>query len=239
MGNFLTDVLKKDQRYASDAKISDPALLEPVTRQAVAAILVEAKRDYGLDLVLFESYRSQARQGQLYEAGATQLRRVGVHGYGLAGDLVKVVKGQLSWDGDYSFLGVLAQKHGLIWGGDWGEPDKPHSFRDNDHVQRCAVRDQQKLFAGLWYPGPDYNPYGDAAAVSCRLTSPMMRGAGIFQIQCRLRDFGFLLDKADGKYGPKTAAAVKLLQKKHNLPETGVVDEATAAAIAALGGTHA
>ena len=163
MSNFYRDIIQKDRRFRSTDRIADPALLEPVTRQAVAAILART-RDLGMELMVFETYRSQERQAALFEQGVTQLRQVGVHHYGLAADLVKVIEGQPSWDGDCAFMGRLARKYNLIWGGDWGEPEKTHNFRDYDHVQRCRVSAQPLLFSGTWYPEADYNPYGTVAA---------------------------------------------------------------------------
>jgi hypothetical protein len=84
-----------------------------------------------------------------------------VHHYGLACDIVRVVGGEPSWKGDFSFLGQLAHSSGLIWGGDWGAPNIKHSFIDSVHVQRCTVARQGDLFAGTWYPDDSYNPYAD------------------------------------------------------------------------------
>lgn len=157
MANFFTDVIQKDPRFLSTSRIDDVALLEPVTRAAVAAIIQDAKT-HGMELMVFETYRSQARQQALFNQGASKLLKVGVHHYGLACDLVKNVGGSPSWKGDFSLLGVLAKSHGLIWGGDWGQPGIHHSFVDSDHVQRCSIADQVKLFAGTWYPDAGYVP---------------------------------------------------------------------------------
>lgn len=153
--SFYTDVLQKDSRFHSTTPIRDPALLEPVTRAAVAAIIADAKAE-GIELMILETYRSQELQQIYFTRGATQLRTVGVHHYGLACDLGIVVAGQVNWKADYSILGRLAAKHDLVWGGDWGDPADPHSFRDYDHVQRIAVADQGRLFAGTWYPDENY-----------------------------------------------------------------------------------
>lgn len=155
--SFYTDVIQQDPRYTSVGRICAADLLEPVTRAAVEAIMI-ASANNGIPLIAFETYRSQARQAQLYAAGATQLRTVGVHAYGLACDLVKDVGGQPSWDGDFSFLRPLALAHGLVWGGDWGDSTVHHSFVDMVHVQRINVADQPKLFSGAWYPDADYAP---------------------------------------------------------------------------------
>ncbi|WP_295677141.1 M15 family metallopeptidase [uncultured Mucilaginibacter sp.] len=158
MANFYEEVIKNDPRFNSTECINDINLLEPVTRALVQQIIAAAAAQ-GLALMVFETFRSQARQQQLFDQGVTQLRTVGVHNYGLACDIVKNVGGEPSWDGSFAVLGQLAHSHQLIWGGDWGHPEVPHSFYDWDHVQRCTVAMQSRLFAGAWYPADDYNPY--------------------------------------------------------------------------------
>jgi peptidoglycan hydrolase-like protein with peptidoglycan-binding domain len=51
--------------------------------------------------------------------------------------------------------------------------------------------------------------------------------------QKALAEAGYYEGKIDGIYGPTTVAAVQSLQKAHDLPETGTVDKATAAALQA------
>ena len=160
MGNFFTDVISKDSRFSSANRVADPLLLEPVTRQLVQQI-VDAAGNMGIAVMIFETYRSQARQQELFNNGATKLRTVGVHQFGLACDIVRVIGGEPSWKGDFSFLGQLAHSSGLIWGGDWGDPGIKHSFVDSVHVQRCTVARQGDLFAGNFYPDNEYNPYTD------------------------------------------------------------------------------
>ncbi len=158
MGSFFQDVIMKDPRFTSTDRISDVQLLEPVTRAAVQGMIDDAAAQ-GIALMVFETYRSQERQALLFSQGKSQLKTVGVHHFGLACDIVKSVHGQPSWDGDFSFFAALAKGRGLIWGGDWGTPQQPHSFRDTDHVQRCSVGMQSALFALRWYPDDLYNPY--------------------------------------------------------------------------------
>src|SRR6266849_9159574 len=162
MANFYTDVISADPRFDSVTRVNDINLLEPITRQAVAAVIADASA-MGIDLMVFETYRSQARQQEPFHQGASKLRVVGVHHYGLACDLVKAVAGEPSWKGDFSFLGKLAHDHRLIWGGDWGDPSVPHTFVDAVHVQRCAVSMQPALFRGSFYPDAQYDPYAAAA----------------------------------------------------------------------------
>lgn len=160
MGNFFTDVISADPRFNSTTRVHDLALLEPITRELVQKIVAGAKT-MGIDVMVFETYRSQARQQDLFHQGASKLQKVGVHHYGLACDIVKVINGEPSWKGDFSFLGELAHSAGLIWGGDWGDPSVKPSFIDAVHVQRCTVARQSELFAGTFYPDDTYNPYHD------------------------------------------------------------------------------
>ena len=157
--SFFTDVIQADPRYSSTNRINDMALLEPVTRAAVQAI-IDAAAAQGHRMVVTETFRSQARQEALFAQGATQLRVVGVHGYGLAADLLMLgPDGAADWEGaDYSILKGLAEAQGLLWGGDWGDSTIAHSFRDLDHVQRINVADQPRLFSGAWYPDDNYRP---------------------------------------------------------------------------------
>jgi hypothetical protein len=157
MGNFYTDVIKKDPRFKSTKPIGDMKLLEPVTRQKVQQIIDDAAA-LGIKLMVYETYRSQERQELLYQQKATQLETVGVHHYGLACDLVKDVGGHPSWKGDFKFIQKLAKKNGFIWGGDWGKPGVKPKLYDPGHVQRCTVARQKALFNGTWYPDDDYDP---------------------------------------------------------------------------------
>jgi D-alanyl-D-alanine carboxypeptidase len=160
MGNFYRDVIQKSPKLRSRRRVADLNLLEPVTRKRVRAIIADAKQ-HGLKLMVFETYRSESRQTDLFNNGATKLKKVGVHHYGLACDLVRDINGEPSWNGDFSLLGTLARHHGLIWGGDWGKPNIPHSFIDSVHVQRCTLERQADLFRGKFYPAASYNPYTD------------------------------------------------------------------------------
>lgn len=62
-------------------------------------------------------------------------------------------------------------------------------------------------------------------------------------LQQALSDLGHYKGEVDGVYGPETVAAVRAVQKAHDLPQTGTVDRATTLAIqadlAAKGGTSA
>lgn len=156
--SFHSEVIRNDPRFVSTSRISALELLEPITRDAVQRIIDDC-RALGFEMMVFETFRSQARQQQLFTQGATHLRTVGVHNYGLACDIVKNAGGEPSWKGDFSFLASIARQHRMIWGGDWGTPGQIHSFVDSVHVQRCSIARQPSLFTGTWYPDDIYDPW--------------------------------------------------------------------------------
>src|ERR1700730_15038379 len=114
--SFFTNIIQKDWRFRSTVAVNDLRLLEPTFRTIIIAIVNDALVEH-VQLGVLETYRSVERQEQLFEAGATQLRHVGVHHYGLACDLGIMIGGQVNWKADYSILGRLAKKHGIVWGG--------------------------------------------------------------------------------------------------------------------------
>jgi hypothetical protein len=164
MPNFYDTVIRNSPAFRSDAVCKDTALLEPGTRAAVLALLADAKTQ-NIDLRLLETYRSQTRQSALFTKHATQLRTVGCHGYGVAADFGVFVDGKYAEDNKpYIFLRVMARKHGLISGQDWGHAAENTTFVDSGHVQRVPVWRQSALFSDSWYPPETYDPYQDEAA---------------------------------------------------------------------------
>ena len=162
--SFYTDFIKKDPRFNSTNICRDVALLEPGFRAKVQALLDKAHAD-GHDIRIAEAFRSQARQAQLFEQGYTQLKKVGVHNYGLACDFNLFVNGKYETDGqEYSFLLGYGKELKFISGIDWGTPWQKHTFHDWDHIQNVPVFRQTALFSGSWYPDSNYNPIQDTIA---------------------------------------------------------------------------
>ncbi len=66
-----------------------------------------------------------------------------------------------------------------------------------------------------------------------RVTSPMMAGMDVLEVQRRLTALGYVVGVLDGIYGPMTAAAVRAFQRDRALQMDGVVGPKTRAALAA------
>lgn len=162
--SFYTEVIQKSPLFKSTNVCKDVNMLEPGFRAKVQQVLDQAHKD-GHDLRIAETFRSQARQAQLFQQGYTQLRKVGVHNFGLACDFSLFINGKYEGDGEkYSFLLDYGKKFNFISGIDWGTPWQKHSFHDWDHIQDVPVFRQNELFALTWYPSTDYNPIADEIA---------------------------------------------------------------------------
>ena len=168
--NFYTDVIMKSPHFHSPAIYKGFDLLEPEFRAKVEKFQAFAK-EKGHVVEVVETYRSPARQRQLYAEGWTQLKNIGVHGYGLAVDFSLYINGKYDPRGaDYTAFVALAKEAGILSGIDWGTPCEHHSFHDYDHLQGIPVFRQNQLFAGVWYPGPGYDPWEDQKAHGINVT---------------------------------------------------------------------
>ena len=72
---------------------------------------------------------------------------------------------------------------------------------------------------------------GPAIARSSRneTTPPQVKSSTLKEAQQKLNDEGYNAGRADGKWGTKTAEAVKSFQEKNKLPVTGKLDKQTLA----------
>jgi peptidoglycan LD-endopeptidase CwlK len=117
----------------------DTTLLYPpflLRLQALLEVAMAAQRAYWV----VEGYRSYERSDELYAQGRTVPGPIvtnaqggeSAHNFGIAADLV--LDGFLDRAGlqpdyrpaSYDILGMLAPRHGLVWGGSWQFKDRPH-----------------------------------------------------------------------------------------------------------------
>lgn len=144
MSDFYTEIIMMDPRFQSLERVADINLLEPATRQKVLNLMEDAKKN-GIELAIYETYRSQQRQLELFKRGQSKLRTVGGHHYGLACDLFRFAKGDPSLKEDFILLGQLANANGLVWGGDWCGPSARYTFYDPVPMQRYGVAFQMNI----------------------------------------------------------------------------------------------
>jgi hypothetical protein len=115
----------------------DPGkLLKPFA--AKLNTLFKRMRARGFKPMLWEAFRSPARAGRLADKGTGI--RLSMHSLGAAVDIVDADK---LWGASRAFwdaLGFEAGRLGLVWGGLWRSPDRPH-------VQALTVSDQNAFRA--------------------------------------------------------------------------------------------
>lgn len=106
--------------------------LSPQAQVACNLFITECKKA-GLNVLITETYRPQARQNYLYEQGRTRPGKIVTwtkssrHTGKMAWDICKNVKGQeYSDNAFFDSCGKIARSLGITWGGTWSTPDKPH-----------------------------------------------------------------------------------------------------------------
>jgi peptidoglycan L-alanyl-D-glutamate endopeptidase CwlK len=93
---------------------------------------LDAVRQSGYMLEIFEAYRTPARSSYLYEQGRTRDGKIvtnakawqSLHNYGLAVDLIYKPDGRWSWEGDFDTPAKIMVAYDFEWLGNKG--DKPH-----------------------------------------------------------------------------------------------------------------
>ncbi len=106
--------------------------LNPKAQEACNLFLQECSRK-GLKVRITETYRSQERQNELYAQGRTAKGNIVTwtkksrHTSRMAWDICQNVKGQEYSDNNFfKNCGKIAEDLGIIWGGNWKTPDRPH-----------------------------------------------------------------------------------------------------------------
>ena len=72
---------------------------------------------------------------------------------------------------------------------------------------------------------------GSGSVEGLRLTSPLTTGAEVRALQNALVDAGYDVGGVDGAFGSFTETSLRVFQRDHELPITGMVDVATATAL--------
>lgn len=160
--SWYSEKIKTNPAYMFIGRVNAVDMLYPPFACAIIKLFAKARSE-GLMICLYETYRSQERQLELFNKGATKLKKNGMHHFGVAADLVFLnTNGNPSWDGKYNWarMGYIGQNLGLEWGGSWVD------FRDMPHFQfiPATVSKQAKIVAEN-YPSYASSINNDARAL--------------------------------------------------------------------------
>lgn len=111
----------------------DISALTENAQLACNMFLTECKKA-GLKVRITETYRSQRRQNELYAQGRTSPGSIVTwtknsrHTSRRAWDICQDIKGKEydTSEGFFDKCGAVAKRLGIIWGGSWKTPDRPH-----------------------------------------------------------------------------------------------------------------
>jgi hypothetical protein len=112
--------------------INDLKSLHPFFRDQIVR-LIELCKAKGIELAIVETYRTHAKQheyktmGKKYTSSGAGRSK---HQYGLAIDVVPIVKSVAVWDNValWKKIGTIGERLGLRWGGRWRNPYDPGHF---------------------------------------------------------------------------------------------------------------
>jgi len=112
--------------------INDLKSLHPFFRDQIAKLIKLCKAK-GIELAIVETYRTHAKQHEYKTMGkkyTSSKAGQSKHQYGLAIDVVPVVKSVAVWDNIalWKKIGTIGERLGLRWGGRWRDPYDPGHF---------------------------------------------------------------------------------------------------------------
>jgi len=148
----------KPKRLPYDPKgILKSGRLHPQLITRITKVLEEAQKE-GLNVFLYEGYRSIKKQDILFQSGRGVTRASGgnsFHNYGLAADIIFYDKnGNPSWaeHHDWKTLGKIGKKWGFKWGGDFSALNDRTHFEYHPDLNLADVKETYKKqgIKGVW-----------------------------------------------------------------------------------------
>jgi peptidoglycan L-alanyl-D-glutamate endopeptidase CwlK len=227
--------------------------VNPELASRIRAMAADLKAQ-GIDIRVTDSLRTVEEQNDLYAQGRTKPGNIvtnakggsSYHNYGLAVDIVPMVNGKANYNvsaDTWNKIGAAGKKYGLEWGGDFKSiVDKPHFQMSGGaaHAKDWLSTYNKGGLQAVWDKvNGNTPPIGNLPQTPPTTTPPVnstdsvkfgSRGENVRQIQQQLQKLGYKIAD-DGKFGPKTDAAVKDFQRKHNLETDGIVGAKTRAAL--------
>jgi hypothetical protein len=136
IADFFLSKLITNSKFNSVTPNNDQSLLFPAFLDRVNSCVAQFRQTYpAVNLGFVETYRSNALQLIHYNNGASQLKKNGMHHYGIAVDCIFIINGKRTYKGDITLLRKIFKENGLFILGLW----------DAFHVQFIDVPAQQSL----------------------------------------------------------------------------------------------
>ena len=130
-GGSFRGLLFINRRSEKMEIVRDIEALMPAA-QAACRLFLKKCKEAGLDIFVTETYRSQERQNALYEQGRSRPGQIVTwtknsrHTNRLAWDIAVNPPKSLYDLTTLNQAGKIAASLGILWGGTWSTPDRPH-----------------------------------------------------------------------------------------------------------------
>lgn len=175
--------------------------------------------DQGYIIKNTSTVRTAAEQKECVDRGTSSVRYPNsMHNWGVAVDFCRNdgTGAYNDSDGFFTKVGRLAESIGLMWGGSWNHPDKPHL-----QLADWGQKPSEKLIPQYGTPDAFRASWNAAPAPEKSYVERGDRSDRVKKLQEQLNRFGYGLE-VDGIFGAKTEAAVRDYQGKHGLAADGV-----------------
>jgi|WetSurMetagenome_2_1015567.scaffolds.fasta_scaffold51843_4 hypothetical protein len=132
--HFIEVIIPSD-KYDSMGRTESTSLLLPNFYEKVKSGIEIFNNKYpDIEVIIYETYRSNPRQYRLYKQGASKVKENGMHHYGIACDIAFKIEGEFTYKGDYKYLHNSFGENGLV----------KLSWEDA-HIQYIPVNTQDEL----------------------------------------------------------------------------------------------
>lgn len=119
--------------------------LTPAMKKRVELFMLKVK-EAGIAVLITETYRTPERQKILYAQGRTAPGKIVTntlnsnHVKGEAIDVAFLLGDKAVYSGDWAKLATIGKSVGLLWGGDWKSPDRPHFEFNHSFMEKKELK---------------------------------------------------------------------------------------------------
>lgn len=121
--------------FRNPAPVKNMNLLFKPFREKLESAIKKFNEKYpGVEVLIYETYRSNILQQKYFTAGVSRIRQNGMHHFGIAADCAFRINGKFSYSGDYKHLHKCFKDEGLVrlsW--------------EEAHIQLIPVSSQEQL----------------------------------------------------------------------------------------------
>ncbi|HRE41951.1 MAG TPA: peptidoglycan-binding protein [Ignavibacteria bacterium] len=112
--HFISKIAPSKE-YRNPSPVKDRELLFITFREKLESAIKKFNENYpDVEVLVYETYRSNILQQKYFSSGVSRIRQNGMHHFGIAADCAFRIKGKFSYSGDYKYLHKCFKDEGLV-----------------------------------------------------------------------------------------------------------------------------